>query len=168
MTSSVEGSRLERKRREVVRSRSSADRHHYFHSVADARYVLRKVFRIVEEQAKKAGLDPLAHQAMLQIYGSPEMQMRIKDLAERLDITPAFASVIVKDLRERGLVSRLTKAENLRVTRVTPTRTGRELLDAIDNEVKVHVDYFARGLAAEERERAVAILLFYVGLSVRE
>ena len=38
----------------------------YFHGIAKARYVIRKVIRIVDEQAKKAGLDPLEHQALIQ------------------------------------------------------------------------------------------------------
>lgn len=167
MTESVAARRLESKRRAVARSRRSADQHHYFRSIADARYVLRKVFRLIEEEAKQAGLEPLQHQALLQLWGSDAGHMRVKDLAERLDISPAFASVVVKDLRERGLVTKVAGAENLRVLRVTPTEAARRLLAGIDAKVKVHVDAFARGLAPEERERAVAILLFYVGLSVR-
>ena len=72
-----------------------ADRHDYFAEVAEARYVLRRVFRIAEEQARDAGLDPLAHQALIQIYGSPDRRLRVAQLADRLDITPAFASSLL-------------------------------------------------------------------------
>ena len=55
--------------------------HDYFVDVAEARYVLRRVFRIAEEQAKAAGLEPLTHQALIQIYGSPERRLRVNGLA---------------------------------------------------------------------------------------
>ena len=44
----------------------------YFHGVAEARYVIRRIFRIVDEQAKSAGLEPLEHQALIQLFGAPE------------------------------------------------------------------------------------------------
>ena len=85
----------------VDAGRDPAARHDYFAEVAEARYVLRRVFRISEEQARAAGLDPLAHQALIQIYGSPERRLRVNQLAERLDITPAFASSLLKSLVAR-------------------------------------------------------------------
>ena len=51
--------RLRRKGSAARKARGTEDKHAYFVGVAEARYVLRKVFRIVEEQAKKFGLDPL-------------------------------------------------------------------------------------------------------------
>ncbi|MGZ0246582.1 MAG: MarR family transcriptional regulator, partial [Alphaproteobacteria bacterium] len=78
--------------------------HDYFVEVAEARYVLRRVFRITEEQARDAGLDPLAHQALIQIYGSAARRLRVNELAERLDIAPAFASSLLKSLAGDGLI----------------------------------------------------------------
>src|SRR5947207_1818166 len=86
---------LEQKRRSALRSRVTGDRHHYFSCVAETRYVLRKVLRIVEDEAKVAGLDPLEHQALLQIYGHGKGALQVKQVAARLDVTPAFASVLV-------------------------------------------------------------------------
>ena len=109
--------------------------------VAEARYVLRKVFRIVEEQAKKFGLDPLAHTALIQIYGSPEMELQVNQIANRLDITPAFASSLVRILVDKEFVVRKRDDRDQRVTYVAITDKGRETMDAIDEKVKFHVDY---------------------------
>jgi DNA-binding MarR family transcriptional regulator len=166
MTIVVAAGRIEKRRKEAVRLRALVDRHHYFEGVAEARYVLRKVFRIIEEQAKLAGLDPLAHQALIQIYGSPSMQLRVKDVAERLDIVAALASSIVKSLEGMGYVARLRSEHDQRTTLVAVTPQGRKLLHCIDEQVHMHVDYFTRQLSQEARETALSIMMFYIGVSL--
>lgn len=162
----ISARRLEMRRRMVVRAFDAKDKHAYFEGVAEARYVLRKAFRIVEEQAKAVDLHPLAHQALIQIYGSPKMQLRINKLAEQLDIAPAFASSLVRGLTERKLISRARDDVDQRVIVVRVTDAGRQLLHAIDTEVKVHVDYFTRSLTLRDQEGALSILMFYVGASI--
>jgi len=169
MPSSLQPLDVERLRRKGIaakKARETDDKHAYFVGVAEARYVLRKVFRIVEEQAKKFGLDPLAHQALIQIYGSPDMQLQVNQIANRLDITPAFASSMVRILVEKDLVLRRRDDRDQRVTYVEITEHGREVMDAIDENVKFHVDYFAGQLSVEERESALSILMFYVGAKI--
>src|SRR5258708_22996679 len=100
----IDAARLESGREKALKGRATADRHPYFHGVAQARYVLRKVFRLVEEEAKRAGIDPLTHQALIQIYGSETGALRVKDVAERLDITPAFASSLGQSLGAKGFL----------------------------------------------------------------
>ncbi len=166
MTIVVDAGKLEKKRKEAVRLRALIERHPYFAGVAEARYVLRKVFRMIEEQAKLAGVDPLAHQALIQIYGSSSMQLRVKDVAERLDIVPALASSVVKSLESMGCVARLRSKRDQRETLVTATAKGRKLLHHIDEKVQVHVDYFTRQLSQEAREAALSIMMFYIGVSL--
>ncbi|HEY5798014.1 MAG TPA: MarR family transcriptional regulator [Bosea sp. (in: a-proteobacteria)] len=158
--------RLRRRGNAAQKSRETDDKHTYFIGVAEARYVLRKAFRIVEDQAKEFGLDPLAHQALIQIYGSQGMQLQVNQIANRLDIAPAFASSLVRALFEKGLVSRARDKQDQRITYVAITGEGRELVDAIDEKVKYHVDYFAGQLTIEERESALSILMFYVGAKI--
>jgi DNA-binding MarR family transcriptional regulator len=134
----------------------------YFHGVAEARHVIRKVFRIVDEQAKSSGLDPLEHQALIQIFGSPA-PLRVIDVAERLDIAPAFASRLVKRLEGMGLVTRSPSVEDRRSTYVTATEQTRELLASIDERVSLHVGYFQQQLTETERAAALGIFAFYVG-----
>jgi DNA-binding MarR family transcriptional regulator len=163
----VDAARLERGREKAVRARGAADRHLYFYGVAEARYVLRKVFRLVEEEAKRAGIDPLAHQALIQIYGSVAGALRVKEVAERLDIAPAFASSLVKSLVGKGLIVQTRDKSDARVSWVRITKEGRAALHRIDEQVQNHVEYFTRGLSAEQTEAAVSILMFYAGVSLK-
>jgi DNA-binding MarR family transcriptional regulator len=159
----IDVARLRRKNNAATKARDTEDKHTYFLGVAEARYVIRKVFRIVEEQAKKYELDPLVHQALIQIYGSANMELQVNQIADRLDITPAFASSLVRILAEKELVARRGDERDQRVTLVGITERGREVMDAIDEQVKFHVDYFVSQLTLEEREGALSILMFYVG-----
>jgi len=163
----VDAERLERGREQALKARTGHDRRPYFYGVAQARYVLRKVFRLVEEEAKRAGIDPLAHQALIQIYGSEAGALRIKDLAKRLDITPAFASNLLKALAGKKLVSASRDKTDNRVSWVRVTKAGLALLHAIDEQVQIHVDYFTRELSDKQTEAALAVLLFYAGVSFK-
>jgi len=151
-----------------VKARATSDRQTYFQGVAEARYLLRKVFRLIEEEAKRTGIDPLAHQALIQIYGSERGALRVKEVAERLDITPAFSSSLVKHLVAKGYVARSHDTGDARVTWLRMTAKGRALLHRIDEEVQVHVDYFTSGLDAEQTEAAFSVLMFYAGVSLKK
>jgi DNA-binding MarR family transcriptional regulator len=157
---------LEQKRRKALRSRNTEDKHVYFQGIAQARYVLRRVFRIVEDKAKEYGIDPLAHQALIQIYGSPDMGLRVKEVAEKLDISSAFASTLVKELVEKGYASRTRGGDDGRATRVAATKSGIALLHKIDGDVTMHIDYFGHQLSAAQKEQALSILMTYVGISI--
>lgn len=136
----------------------------YVHGIAQARYVIRKVWRIVDDEAKKAGIEPLEHQALLQAFGACSEPLTISGLAERLDIVPALASRTVKELERKELVSRRGHPNDKRVTIVVVTEAGRELLRRIDTAVHVHVEYFQSRLTDDQRKAALVILTFYVGL----
>jgi DNA-binding MarR family transcriptional regulator len=138
----------------------------YFQGVADARFVIRRVFRIVDERAKNRGLDPLEHQALIQIYGAREGDVRVGTVAERLDISSAFASKIVKALVAKDLVSLSGSAHDQRVTNVTATPAGIATLVEIDADVRAHVGFFTRALTPDQRAAALSIFAFYVGTSV--
>lgn len=167
MTILIDAKNLERRRQNVVKSRDTADRHFYFNCIARTRYILRKVFRLVEEEAKRAGIDPLAQQALIQVYGSDNSTLRVRELAERLDVSSAFASSLVKVLSEAGYASRRTDKDDKRVTWISVTKAGRDLIHRIDQQVQIHVDYFTHTLSAADREAAMSILMFYIGVSFR-
>jgi DNA-binding MarR family transcriptional regulator len=135
----------------------------YFHGVADARFVIRRVFRIVDDRAKSHGLDPLEHQALIQIYGLRGGDVRVGTVAERLDIAPAFASKLVKALGAKGFVKTAPSPDDQRVSRLSATETGAKLLAEIDADVRVHVDFFTRALTPEQKNAALSIFAFYVG-----
>ncbi len=163
----VDAARLERRRATAVRARGGENRHTYFHGVAEARYLLRKVFRLVEEEARQAGLDPLAHQALIQIYGSEDEALMVREVAERLDITPAFASTLIQSLADRGLVLRSRDGDDQRVMWIEVTGKGRSLLYQIDERVQAAVDRFTAGFSESRTEAAISILMFYAGVSLK-
>lgn len=135
-------------------------------SIAEARYAIRKVFRIVDEQARAAKLEPLQHQLLIQVYGSRQEHLSVKAVAERLDIAPAFASRMVRQLEEMGYVSRLPSSEDRRMTEVHITDAGREMVRMIDQRVRVHVEYFQSQLSEDSKLTALTILAFYVGITI--
>lgn len=144
-------------------TRSANGMDEYFVAVAQVRYIMRKVFRLIDDDAKKLGLDPLAHQALLQIYGSPRKSLRVSALAERLDIVTPFASSIVKQMTRARLMRRRSDSSDMRVSVITLTRAGRELCRQIDSRARSRVDGLIRQLEVGERKVALSMLPFYVG-----
>lgn len=142
---------------------SAQDFQRYFHGVAQAHHVIRKVFRIVDSQASSAGVEPLEHKLLIQAIGAGETALRVSDLASRLDIAPALASRLVKSLEGKGLVSRSLGQADRRTTVVHLTWEGRRLLGEIDRDVRLHVNYFQAQLSDEERAAAVRVFAFYLG-----
>jgi len=110
----------------------------------------------------------LAHQALIQVYGSEKGALRVKELAERLDISPAFSSSLVKLLVAKHYVTRERDKKDSRVAWVKVTKKGQELLHRIDEQVQIHVDYFTRNLARAETEAALSTLMFYAGVSLKQ
>ncbi|WGW11687.1 MarR family transcriptional regulator [Saxibacter everestensis] len=135
----------------------------YLTRVAEARYVMRKVLRILNESSKAHGLDALEHQALVQIAGTPSGAVAIHALADRLDIVPAFGSRIVKQLESKSLIERSSLEADKRVTLTSVTEKGLELLRQIDESVHYQMAYFQRGLNPRDRASALAIFAFYVG-----
>lgn len=135
---------------------------HYFSHVAATRFIIRKIFRIIDERAKQEGLDPVHHQALIQIFGSPA-PIPVSQVAVLVDIAPAFASRVVKFLEEKGYVERLDSEHDRRVTLTKITPLGRQTLIDIDEAVGVHVRYFNSQLSQEDRISAMSTFAFYVG-----
>jgi DNA-binding MarR family transcriptional regulator len=136
----------------------------YFRGIARARYIVRRLFRIIDEQARRAGLDPLQHQALIQIFGAGEELLRINDVAERLDIAPAFASRLTRELESKGYITRHSSEEDRRITLVSTSEEGQKKLTEIDQNVHIHVRYFHSQLSTDERAAALTIFAFYVGV----
>lgn len=136
----------------------------YVRNIAEARYVIRRVFRIVDERAREHGLEPLLHQALLQVHGSPDGEVAVNVLAKRLDVAPAFASRLVRQLEEAGLVTRNHSTSDRRIIMVSATPDGVERLRRIDDSVHYHVAYFQRQLEDVQRLAALSIFAFYVGI----
>jgi DNA-binding MarR family transcriptional regulator len=139
----------------------------YVREIAHARFIIRKTFRIVDDRAKRAGIDPLEHQMLLQIAGHAHQPLSVGGLAERLDIVPALASRLITTLESRDLATRVPSGADRRITHVKVTDEGLALLVAIDAEVRAEVTHFQRQLKVEDRAAALSTFGFYVGLPVQ-
>lgn len=148
--------------RETLATPELSPTQRYFQAVAHARYVIRRVIRIVDEQARRESLDPLEHQTLIQVCGARDGVAQVNELAERLDIVAAFASRLVRALELKGLVTRRRSEVDRRVTLVEVTPAGEEVLQRINARVQLHVDVFKDQLSEEERGAALRTFAFYV------
>lgn len=137
----------------------------YAFNIAEARYVVRRVTRIINEEAKKFGLDPLLHQALLQVMGTPAgVELAVGGLADRLDIAAAFASRLVSRLESLGLLRREPSVHDRRAINVMITDAGIDILKSIDDSIYHHVAYFQQQLSDSQRKAALSIFAFWVGV----
>ena len=145
----------------------SSDFQLYVTNIAEARHVVRRVMRIADDEAKKHGLEPLLHQALLQVYGyEGGTGISVSRLAGRLDVASAFASRLVRRLEDQGLVRRRPSEKDRRSTSVTATPEGVQKISDIDQDVHFRVAYLQRELSTDQRVAALSIFAFYVGLEV--
>jgi DNA-binding MarR family transcriptional regulator len=139
--------------------------HDYITAIADARFVLRRAFRLVDEQARVAGIDPLHFQALVQIAGAEHETLQITKLAERLDVTPALVSRMARDLEERGCVERASSVDDRRVTLLRLTESGSDLVDHINRAIVTEFELLRIEISPQRRE--VAMQVFAANLGVK-
>jgi DNA-binding MarR family transcriptional regulator len=132
-------------------------------AIAHARYVLRRILRLLDEQAMNAGLKPLQHHALLQIYGA-DNPLPVSRVAERLAIPAALASRMIRDLEKMGFVERDRHATDRRIIAVKASEAGIEQLRQIDLAVHAKVHQFQSELTEEGKFGALSTFSFYLGL----
>jgi DNA-binding MarR family transcriptional regulator len=140
--------------------------HGYFSNVAQARYVIRKVFRLIDEEARAIGLEPLEHQALIQLFGSPSRTLQMKDLAERLDVGADVASKLVSSLEARGFARRIRSSADRRAINVAATGAGEQQLAEIDVRVREDISLLQRDWPRGAQLAALQTLALYAGLAV--
>jgi DNA-binding MarR family transcriptional regulator len=99
-------------------------------ALADFRYELRRFLFFSEQAARKAGISPQQHQALLSIRGAPGGTQTVGDLARRLLIRPHSASGLVSRLEEQGLLERV-EAPDRRLAALRLTEKAEDLLAAL-------------------------------------
>lgn len=141
--------------------------HDYMSSVASARYVIRRVQRIIDDCVRKHGLEPLEQQALVQIYGAPNRKLPIGQVAERLDISSsALASRLVTKLEAGGFVRRTPSEDDRRTTLASATQLGIDTLHAIVEDIHREVEYFHGKLTPADQHAAMEVFAFYVGFGL--
>jgi DNA-binding MarR family transcriptional regulator len=137
--------------------------HGYVQALAQTRFVLRRIMRILDEQASAHGLDPLAHQSLLQIYAT-DGGLTVSQLAERLDIAPAFGSRLVGQLDKQGLIVRTPHPTDRRASIISTSEAGLARLREIDRAIFSKIRIFQDDLSELEKFGTLGVFASYVGL----
>jgi DNA-binding MarR family transcriptional regulator len=109
----------------MPRSKTKALSRQDYRELAEFRFLLRNFLAFSETAARKAGLAPQQHQALLAVKGFPgEAPPSMGDLAERLGIRHHSAVGLVDRLVLAGWLRRTTDSEDGRKVALTLTRAG--------------------------------------------
>jgi DNA-binding MarR family transcriptional regulator len=113
-----------------------------YSALAELRYVLRRFLDFSEKAARKAGLTPRQHQALLVIKGYRGGEpISIGDLAERLIIHHHSAVELANRLVESGLVVRLHDENDQRRVLLCLTERANACLEELSG---AHLDELSR------------------------
>ncbi|WP_076863990.1 MarR family winged helix-turn-helix transcriptional regulator [Bradyrhizobium mercantei] len=104
-------------------------------ALAQFRYELRTFLAFSEEGARKAGLTPQQHQALLGIKGFVEPgPPTVGDIARFLLIRHHSAVELMNRMAKLGLISRVTDPEDARRVQLKLTAKGEQKLQAISKK----------------------------------
>jgi len=127
----------------------------YLEAVANGRYLMRRAFRIIDQEARRAGLDPLAFQALVQLAGIPSRTRTVSELALRLDVPPGLASRLAGNLEELGMVERRRSSGDRRVTLVQATTVGMDTVHAVFEDCGQALQVLRDDLGFDKRAAAL-------------
>jgi DNA-binding MarR family transcriptional regulator len=136
-------------------------------AVADARFLMRRAFRIVDEEARRAGIDPLANQLLVQLRGAPDMTHSVSELAVRLDVPPNLVSRLTRGLEEQGYVERLSSTRDRRITLVRATAAGEDIAREIGDRARVGFASLRDVLSEDRRGAALRVWVRNFGLEMQ-
>ena len=126
-------------------------------AVADARYLMRRAFRMVDDESRKLGIDPLANQLLVQLRGAPDFTRSVSELGVRLDIPLNLASRLCGQLEGRGLVEKLPSPDDRRVTLIHATAAGIDLAAQIGNRARIRFQELQQDLPDDRRRAALMV-----------
>lgn len=87
-----------------------------------------------------------------------EGRLTMKELAERLQITPPSVTILARRLVQIGLVQRTTHPQDHRVTLLSLTDEGRELYESLAESQIKRLALLLSALNAEEQEQFLGLL----------
>lgn len=121
--------------------RRKLDRSDY-RALSEFRYLLRSFLEFSSDAARRVGLTPRQHQALLAIKGFAEDRpVAVGDLAERLRIRHHSAVELVDRLCEAGLIERVQDTQDQRRVLLALTERTDELLAGLS---AAHLDELSR------------------------
>lgn len=112
-----------------------ADRNRHasrFQALGDFRYEIRRFLNFSEQAARKAGIEPHQHQALLAIKSLPAgKRTTIGILAERLQVQHHTAVELTGRLKRKGLVRKVRSEIDHREVLLELTASGEKLLQRL-------------------------------------
>lgn len=100
--------------------------------LAEFRYALRRFLRFSESAARKAGLTPQQHQALLAIKGFPGRErVTVGELAERLQVRHHSAVGLVDRLEAAKLIHRSPGTDDRRKVYISMTARGDAVIEKL-------------------------------------
>ena len=105
--------------------------HDDLQTLAAIRRELRTFLHFSEGEARRCGLTPQQHQAMLVIAGSSNRELTVGDLAEALLLKPHSASGLVSRLEALGMVERSGAEADARRRMIRLTGAGDARIAAL-------------------------------------
>jgi DNA-binding MarR family transcriptional regulator len=124
-------------------------------AVADARYLMRRAFRIIDAEARRIGLDPLAFQALVQLMGAPTRSRTVGELATRLDVPAGLVSRLLGDLEQLDYIWRMPSPEDGRVKLVQATPQAKDLVFTVYARVRTKFQDLRDDLDEDRRRAAL-------------
>jgi DNA-binding MarR family transcriptional regulator len=103
-----------------------------FENLACFRHALRRFLRFSEDAAKRAGITPQQHQALLAIKGFPGREViTVGELADRLQLRHHTAVELLDRLVELKMVLREASTQDRRQVNVRLTSRGERILNKL-------------------------------------
>ena len=117
---------------------------------------LRQAYRsAVQAQLDAAGLREVGHPLLLCILrgAAQEPDLTQRELARRLEVSPAAVTTSLKSLEKRGYIHREPQPGDARRNRVCLTDEGRQAVETCAACFQRVNDRLVRGLSEEEKEQ---------------
>jgi DNA-binding MarR family transcriptional regulator len=99
-----------------------------YRALSEFRFALRKFLAFSEAAARESGVSPQQHQALLSIKGSPNLELSVQELSDRLLIQHNSAVELVDRLVQGQLAVRSTDPADRRRVKIRLTPKSARLL----------------------------------------
>jgi DNA-binding MarR family transcriptional regulator len=94
----------------------------------------RALSNFLTEALKPHGITMTGWATLGTLRDQPEL--RLTEIAEILNVKPPVVTTMVRDLEKRGLVERQAQSGDNRVTKLTLTDPGQDLVDRVELELR--------------------------------